>query len=73
MRSPSHRRPSPPPPSAAHLMSHPLAIRADLARRHAAAQPVKPPPMVAEVLPFGYEKNPPPSISDQGGKRLHEN
>ena len=52
-------RPPLPPISAAHLVRRPLALRADLARRHAAAQPVKPPPMVAEVLPFECEKNRP--------------
>ena len=67
------RRPSPPPTSAALLMRRPLAIRADLARRHAEAQPVKLPPIAAEVLPFGYEKNPPPSITDRGRKKIAEN
>ena len=81
-RSPFIRRPCPPPslrhqPLSPSLRRRPpqpsVTLRADLARRHADAQPVKLPPMVAEVLPFGYKKNPPPSITDQGGKRLHEN
>ena len=80
-RSPSIRRPCPPPslrhqplsPSLRRLPPPPsVTLRADLARRHAAAQPVKLPTIAAEVLPFEYEKNPPPSITDQGGKRLQK-
>ena len=71
------RRPSPPPTSAAHLRRrHPdtsLTLRADLARRHAEAQPVHPPPMVAEVLPFGYEKNRLHPSRTEAAKRLREN
>ena len=44
------RRPPPPPTSAAYLVSRPLALRADLARRHAAAQPVKLPTISAAIL-----------------------
>ena len=62
------RRPPPPPISAAHLRRrHPdtsLALRANLARRHAAAQPVHPPTMSCAITPTPTSiAIPPPPIS----------
>ena len=62
--SPSLRR-RPPPPS--------VTLRADLARRHAAAQPVKLPTIAARVLPFVHEKNRLHPSRTEAAKRLREN